>query len=167
MTEESMHTLSLSRMTLAAAVMLAVASPAFAQSRRNSTYGRDNIPPGQRPPAGMCRVWIDGVPPGRQPAPTDCATALATRPANARVIYGDRANSFPGKGKGKWKNAQRSAGDVDTRRTFPYGVVSPDQRGTMRRDDDDDDRFEGRKRDAQGEGQKKHKNKNKHDRGDD
>ena len=40
------------------------------------------------PPAGLCRIWIDGVPPGRQPAPTDCATAERTRPNNARVLYG-------------------------------------------------------------------------------
>ena len=54
-------------------------------------WGRraDDIPPGHRPPAGMCRIWIDGVPPGRQPAPTDCATAVRNRPANGRVIYGD------------------------------------------------------------------------------
>jgi hypothetical protein len=64
---------------------LAIASPAAAQGRKNS----DHIPPGQRPPAGMCRIWVDGVPPGHQPAPTDCVTANARRPANARVIYGD------------------------------------------------------------------------------
>ena len=34
-----------------------------AQHRRKS----DHIPPGQLPPAGMCRIWIDGVPPGQQP----------------------------------------------------------------------------------------------------
>jgi hypothetical protein len=47
------------------------------------------VPPGQRPPAGMCRIWVDGVPPGRQPRPTDCATAERNVPPNARVIYGD------------------------------------------------------------------------------
>lgn len=64
------------------------------------TRSSSKVPPGHRPPPGMCRIWIDGVPPGRQPAPTDCATAERTRPANARVIYGDQ-ESFPGKGKGK------------------------------------------------------------------
>src|SRR3954471_7301044 len=72
---------------LVAATMVATATPAMAQGRGR---GNGGVPPGQRPPAGLCRVWIDGVPPGRQPAPTDCATAVATRPANARVIYGDR-----------------------------------------------------------------------------
>src|ERR1051325_4328868 len=68
------------------AVALAVASPGAAQGR---SRGNGGIPPGQRPQAGMCRIWIDGVPPGQQPAPTDCRTAERTRPANARVIYGD------------------------------------------------------------------------------
>src|SRR4051812_40946123 len=31
-----------------------------------------DVPPGQLPPKGMCRVWIDGVPPGQQPPVTDC-----------------------------------------------------------------------------------------------
>jgi hypothetical protein len=70
-----------------------------------STRTTDRIPPGQLPPRGMCRVWIDGVPPGQQPAVTDCATAQrqALGRANAHVIYGDQ-QSFPGKGKGKFKN---------------------------------------------------------------
>jgi hypothetical protein len=47
------------------------------------------VPPNLRPPAGMCRIWLDGVPPGRQPAPTDCASALRNRPAKGQVIFGD------------------------------------------------------------------------------
>src|SRR3954470_15954761 len=79
------------------------------QSRKSQ-----HIPPGQRPPAGMCRIWIDGVPPGQQPAPTDCQTAVATKPANARVIWGDQS-AFPGKGKGngKFKNKQKGHDDDD------------------------------------------------------
>jgi hypothetical protein len=67
----------------------------------------DRIPPGQLPPAGMCRIWIDGVPPGRQPAPTDCQTAVATKPANARVIWGDH-DAFPGKANGKFTKGGKS-----------------------------------------------------------
>lgn len=69
---------------------------------RNSRDSR--VPKGHLPARGMCRVWIDGVPPGHQPAPTSCAQAERDRfkYSNARVIYGDR-ESFPGKGKGKWK----------------------------------------------------------------
>lgn len=68
------------------------------ESRRKS----DRIPPGHMPPAGLCRIWIDGVPPGRQPAPTDCQTAVSTKPANARVIFGGDGTSFPGKANGKF-----------------------------------------------------------------
>jgi hypothetical protein len=87
-------------------------------STRVSTSGRAStrasasvhIPRGQLPPAGLCRVWIQGVPPGRQPAVTDCATAeaQAAQTANARVIYGDQ-QSFPGKGKGSVQ--RRNGGD--------------------------------------------------------
>lgn len=79
----------------ACCLMALTATAAQAQGRGRNTNG---VPPGQRPPAGMCRVWIDGVPPGQQPAPTDCATARLNVPANGRVIYGEnrtaRANEF-------------------------------------------------------------------------
>jgi len=76
-----------------------------------SAQGRSSrIPPGQLPPRGMCRVWIDGVPPGRQPPVTTCATAELNRVANSRVIYGDR-ESFPGRGKNTFNT---SNGDVGT-----------------------------------------------------
>ena len=48
----------------------------------------DEVPREYEPPAGLCRVWVDGVPADRQPAPTDCATAVRNRPNNARVIFG-------------------------------------------------------------------------------
>src|SRR5215207_5738704 len=57
-------------------------------SRRRSA----SIPPGQMPPAGMCRIWIDGVPPGRQPRATDCATARRNAPSNSRIVYGPRTS---------------------------------------------------------------------------
>lgn len=52
----------------------------------------DRIPPGQMPPPGMCRIWVNGVPPGRQARATDCATAEQNVPPNARVIYGGSAS---------------------------------------------------------------------------
>jgi hypothetical protein len=67
------------------------AGPAFAQGNgKNKNKAVRNIPPGQMPPAGLCRVWYDGVPPGRQPAPTNCneAERIASRDSNARVVYG-------------------------------------------------------------------------------
>jgi hypothetical protein len=70
------------------------------------TTSRDShIPRGHLPPRGSCRVWIEGVPPGHQPPVTSCAEAERDRfrYSNASVIYGDQ-QSFPGKGKGKFKN---------------------------------------------------------------
>lgn len=91
-----------SKVSLAALALALVAAPMSAQTRSFK------IPPGQLPPAGMCRVWIDGVPPGRQPPVTSCAVAEANRVTNSRVIYGDRT-SFPGNGKNKFNT---SNGDV-------------------------------------------------------
>lgn len=66
---------------------------------------RPVVPPAYRPPAGMCRIWIQGVPPNQQPAPTDCVTAVRNRPVNGHVIFGDdspkRGKEKPKKGKSK------------------------------------------------------------------
>jgi len=97
-------------MTIAGATLLATASPLAAQGRGR---GNGGVPPGHRPPPGMCRIWIDGVPPGQQPAPTDCATAVRNRPSNGRVIFGDDAG---GRGKGRGWDKQRGdarGGDYD------------------------------------------------------
>ena len=75
---------------LAAFAAFGAAAPLAAQGRGR---GNGGVPPGQRPPAGMCRVWIDGMPPGHQPRPTDCSTAVATVPRNGRVIWGDQTTS--------------------------------------------------------------------------
>ena len=69
---------------------LMAVGPAGAQGGRHGRASA-HIPPGQRPPAGLCRVWIDGVPPGHQPGVTDCAYAYSHVPPNGRVIYGGRA----------------------------------------------------------------------------
>ena len=71
--------------------ILAGSALALATTTAGAQGRRTGIPPGQMPPAGLCRVWIDGVPPGRQPRPTDCATARAHAPANSRVIYGSQS----------------------------------------------------------------------------
>ena len=86
-----------------------LAAPADAQGRGNS----GKVPPGHLPPAGACRVWIDGVPPGRQPGVTSCANAhrIAARYGNrARVIYGDDY-ARRGNGKGKYKKHDRDRYD--------------------------------------------------------
>ncbi|MDA1080143.1 MAG: hypothetical protein O2973_00485 [Gemmatimonadetes bacterium] len=47
------------------------------------------IPVSAMPPEGMCRLWLLDVPERQQPAPTDCATALRTRPRNAKLLFGN------------------------------------------------------------------------------
>ena len=74
------------RIAVLAAGTLALASTSASAQLRSS-----RIPPGQMPPPGLCRVWIDGVAAGRQPRATDCATARMNAPANSRVIYGGQS----------------------------------------------------------------------------
>ena len=64
--------------------------------------GAQSVPPGQMPPAGLCRVWIDGVPPGRQARPTDCTTARRSAPANAHILYGGDARLRNGTANGQY-----------------------------------------------------------------
>ena len=104
---------------------VAVASPLSAQGLGPKA---GKIPPGHRPPAGMCRIWLDGVPPGQQPAPTDCATAVRNRPANGRVIFGD--DYTDGKGKKAKGNDNR-----DERRTAPRDERDDDRDVNDDRDD--------------------------------
>ncbi len=48
-----------------------------------------DIPESERPPPGMCRVWLDKVPASSQPAPTSCAKAIQMHPPNGHVIFGE------------------------------------------------------------------------------
>ncbi|BAH39809.1 MAG TPA: hypothetical protein DGD08_13325 [Gemmatimonas aurantiaca] len=87
---------------LAALGLSVSASRASAQAKTDRDKAGDRegrvekveVPKEYLPPAGMCRVWVDGVPAAQQPAPTDCASAVRNKPANGRVIYGeDKAKS--------------------------------------------------------------------------
>src|SRR5215212_991811 len=101
--------------TIAISFAVAVAAAAPLSAQGNSL--REKIPPGQRPPAGMCRIWLDGVPPGQQPAPTDCATAVRNRPANARVLFGDESpRDKKGKSDKKKSSTKDELVDLITRR---------------------------------------------------
>ena len=62
------------------------------QSRQDVARAQ-GVPPGQLPPANLCRVWYENRAPGRQPGPTNCRTAesVASRDGNARVVYGEGA----------------------------------------------------------------------------
>ena len=72
-----------------------IASRAGAQGSAEQKNS-DAIPREYQPPAGKCRIWLDGVPAAQQPAPTDCPTAVKNKPANGKVIWGEQP-----KGKGK------------------------------------------------------------------
>lgn len=81
--------MKLSGVLLVALAVLASPSLASAQGRGNREKEKADVPAHMRPPAGMCRVWLDDVPAAQQPAPTDCPTAVRNRPAKGRVIFGD------------------------------------------------------------------------------
>ena len=115
------------------ALTLIVAGATFATTASAQVIVRANaVPPGQRPPDGMCRVWIEGVPAGRQPAVTDCATARANAPLNSRIIVGNDA-PFPGRATGRFRD-----GDCEfERRGSNLGDIFFGLR-TSRRDSDRD-----------------------------
>ena len=80
------------------------------------------IPSAYVPPSGMCRVWLKDVPPVQQPAPTDCRSALRTKPVGASVIYGpeQRRSGFT---PGDWSrpSVRPSRDDDRTRTPFRSG----------------------------------------------
>jgi hypothetical protein len=134
-----------------AAALVALSSPADAQSRRQDRLDRrdaaraQGIPPGQMPPAGECRVWYDNRSNGQQPSPTSCdrAEAIASRDRNARVVYGE--NVYRNGRSGYYGN------DSDNDRAVRRGSVR-DPRisgGVIDRDDRYDDRYG---RDARNQG---------------
>jgi hypothetical protein len=112
--------------------------------------GKGDIPAEFRPPAGMCRIWIEGVPPGRQPAPTDCSTAIRRRPPNARVIFGDqtavpsvRGYQPPTRGY----NDEPKDTDRTPRRTEPADRKDEPRRAEPKKDPPPPARSEPRRRD--------------------
>jgi hypothetical protein len=108
----------------------------YAQGR-----GRDNVPPGQMPAAGTCRIWFDGLAPGHQPLPTDCRTAFEDAPPDARVIVGagvdvsdyDRGKHDHGEHRGWDKGHGNKHGDHDETADQPPSVptVLPDMVGAV------------------------------------
>lgn len=69
----------------AAAVLVA---PVLAAQGKPKEEQEVAIPESAWPPDGMCRVWLRDVPERQQPAPTDCVTALRTRPRDATLLMG-------------------------------------------------------------------------------
>jgi hypothetical protein len=46
-----------------------------------------NVPPGQLPAPGLCRLWFPDRPPGRQPKARPCAEVESGAPAGTWVLY--------------------------------------------------------------------------------
>lgn len=78
---------------LAGVLLVAVAVTASAQKDKDQKPAAQEIPADQRPPKGMCRIWLKDVPAAQQPAATDCAAAVKNCPPNGRVIFGDTEES--------------------------------------------------------------------------
>jgi len=70
---------------------LLIVMPAIAGGQARA--GDPPVPSAYTPPAGMCRIWVQGVPADKQPAPTDCPTAMRNNPPNGRVIFGPTKDS--------------------------------------------------------------------------
>jgi len=94
---------------------------------------RDPLPPqvpvSFTPPAGLCRVWLDGVPASQQPAPTDCASAVKNRPSNAAVLFGpnpSKRRSEPGELDSFVKSG------TPTSRRFTPNALAPRPRDEVR-----------------------------------
>ena len=122
------------------------------RSSRSQGVPGGRIPPGHMPPAGMCRVWIQGVPPGQQPAPTDCATARATAPANSRIVYGGDVNDRF-KGDHRYDRNDRRYDPRYDRSDSRYdrrldSIFRSRRDGGVSRRDDDDRRDDSRRSDA-------------------
>ena len=124
-----------STLILSIAAFGAVTATADAQGRGRSR-GNQGVPPGQRPPAGMCRIWINNVPPGQQPAPTDCETAVRNQPPNSQIIWGENTS-------------RRNPNTYDNRRNDRNG----DDRDDRNRKDRDRNRDanDGYRRDSNGQ----------------
>ncbi|MBC7789914.1 MAG: hypothetical protein H7Z74_08200 [Anaerolineae bacterium] len=79
-----MRRFQLSSALFGLSALAAFATAADAQRRDRGT----DISAEHLPPAGMCRIWINGLAPGLQPSPTDCANAERVVGENGRIIYG-------------------------------------------------------------------------------
>ncbi len=86
----------MTRITIGSAVVLAslaatgcATRTVVVTDRRSgpSTAVTLGVPPGQLPPPGQCRVWIQGRPPGRQARARSCDGIAATAPAGAMILY--------------------------------------------------------------------------------
>jgi len=81
-----------------------VAIASFANTSEAQRRDRgENIPAGYLPPAGKCRIWIDGMPRGVQNKPMDCDAAERAAKARTHIIYGSEV-PFPTSHAGGWSS---------------------------------------------------------------
>lgn len=78
----SLFILAMAGMMGGCSVMYGGQAPAYAPA--DEVF---DIPPGQMPPPGSCRVWHPGEPPGQQPPPGDCDELRAAVPPGAWLLY--------------------------------------------------------------------------------
>lgn len=76
-------------LTILGLMLAATTSVAAAQQTPQPKTAKPAIPADQRPPKGMCRIWLKDVPSAQQPAATECAVAVKNCPPNGQVIFGD------------------------------------------------------------------------------
>jgi hypothetical protein len=94
-----------------------------------SRDAQPRVPGAFTPPAGLCRLWINGVPASQQPAPTDCASAVRNRPSNAAVLFGPPVRMEPM----EIEPFSRRSGKLPVRQLAP--IVRKDSRDDAARDD--------------------------------
>ena len=100
--------------------------PAVAAAQGTPRPQAPAVPRHMLPPAGKCRIWMEGVAPEQQPAPTDCQTALRQKPANGTVIFGPSEREVT---PSNFRSApQTPARDSATRRPLPTRGRTPTPR---------------------------------------
>jgi hypothetical protein len=94
-----MRPVNLAMIVVALAAETAAAQIAVPNTRMERRVPPPELPSEFQPPAGMCRLWVNGFRPDQQPAPTDCATvrAEANKLANSVVIEGPPAPQTTGR----------------------------------------------------------------------
>jgi len=111
--------------------------------------GHDRVPPGHLPPAGMCRVWIDGV------VTNDGRQCVQRTDRNGNVRYECRDGRYDPSGVYS-----------DQGRVYGRDDDEDDEGASIRRDNDRDDfELRGAGNAGNGKGNVKNKSKGKHGRG--